>query len=433
MARGQSPYQGNYTFPVASTVERSMQQAAGAQAQMFAGLGEEFGGAIDKYFQGKDEKKMAESMAENRIALEIVYGDQGTVPTDPKERIKDIRGVMRASGGYQNFIARMENFELKQQNKAMQDQFMDLRQEQILSSQQKRFDEASKRQATTKFAEWALSKSPQEKPEVVREKVLSERFEPVTRKAVGPTTPQAPNVNVVTGEVIYPEQKPAPLTGPSEEFMARLAESGLPPESMALAYDAAVKKQAQEAETEAAQAGVLGKMQIAEFEAELEDRSKGPRDLSGSMVVNDALARADELLGGWTTGYASYLKGLPATDAKAVDSLFETVKANIGFDKLQAMREASPTGGALGQVSDRELKALQAVFGNLDQAQSEEMLRYNMRMLQHVYNNIIHGEGNHPYAHPAQQSQGRSNVEASPEQVEQLRELEELERQRGGG
>lgn len=409
-----------------------MQQAANAQAQMFQGLGKEFGGAIDKYFQGKEEKEMATSMAENPIALEVVYGNQGTVPTDPAQRIKDIRGVMRASGGYQNFIARLDNFELKEQNKAMQDQLMDLREEQILASQQKRFDDASTRQGLRKFTEWALSQSPQEKPEVVREEVLSERFDPVTREAVGPTRPEKPIVNVVTGEVTYPERKPAPITAPSEEFIARLADSGLPPESMALVYDAALKKRGQEAEAQAAEKATKDKMRIAEFEKLLEDRAKGPRDLSGSMIVNDAIGRADELLGGWTTGLGSYFKALPATDAKAVDSLFTTIKANIGFDKLQAMREASPTGGALGQVSDRELKSLQAVFGNLDQAQSEEMLRYNMRLLQHTYNNIVHGAGNHPYTHPGQQSQGRPDVEASPELLERQRELEELIRQRGG-
>lgn len=130
MARGQSPYQGRYTFPVASTVERSMQQAAGAQAQMFAGLGEEFKGAVDKYFKGKDEKKAVESMAENPIALEVVYGNQGTVPTDPKQRIKDMMGVMRAGGGFENFITRVENFGLRQREKTMQDQLFGMREQQ---------------------------------------------------------------------------------------------------------------------------------------------------------------------------------------------------------------------------------------------------------------------------------------------------------------
>jgi hypothetical protein len=120
-------YKGNYTFPVRSTAAQSIQQGANAQAQMYASLGQTFGDAIGKYFQGKEEKEMAVSMAENPIALEVVYGNQGTVPTDPAERAKDMRGVMRASGGYQNFINRMENLELKQQNQATSNQLMDLR------------------------------------------------------------------------------------------------------------------------------------------------------------------------------------------------------------------------------------------------------------------------------------------------------------------
>ena len=49
-----------------------------------------------------------------------------------------------------------------------------------------------------------------------------------------------------------------------------------------------------------------------------------------------------------------------------------TLKANIAFGELTAMREASKTGGALGQVSDREGKLLQDALGALDMAQSPE-------------------------------------------------------------
>ena len=106
-----SVYQGKYTFPVASTAERSIQQGATAQAQMYAGLGQTlgktFGDAIGKYFDVQDEKKAAESMAENQIALDVVYGGRD-VPADQKERIKDMRGVMKASGGFKNFLGRIE-------------------------------------------------------------------------------------------------------------------------------------------------------------------------------------------------------------------------------------------------------------------------------------------------------------------------------------
>ena len=53
-------------------------------------------------------------------------------------------------------------------------------------------------------------------------------------------------------------------------------------------------------------------------------------------------------------------------------SLATTIKSSIGFDRLQQMREESPTGGALGQVSELELVTLQATLGSLDLNQSKE-------------------------------------------------------------
>ena len=77
-------------------------------------------------------------------------------------------------------------------------------------------------------------------------------------------------------------------------------------------------------------------------------------------------------------------------------ALLDTVEANIGFDKLQQMRAASPTGGALGQVSERENKLLQATYGSLSQSQSEEQFKRNLRRLRETYLDTIHGEGQGP-------------------------------------
>lgn len=65
---------------------------------------------------------------------------------------------------------------------------------------------------------------------------------------------------------------------------------------------------------------------------------------------------------------------IPGSEAVDLAQSVETVKALIGFDQLQKMREASPTGGALGQVSERELAYLQSVAGSLNLAQSTEKL-----------------------------------------------------------
>lgn len=50
----------------------------------------------------------------------------------------------------------------------------------------------------------------------------------------------------------------------------------------------------------------------------------------------------------------------------------DTLKANISFGELQAMREASKTGGALGNVANQELELLQATLGGLNMNQSAE-------------------------------------------------------------
>jgi len=79
-----------------------------------------------------------------------------------------------------------------------------------------------------------------------------------------------------------------------------------------------------------------------------------------------------------TTGLRSWLPlagGLatvPGTDAANFKAGLETLKSQAGFSVLQAMREASQTGGALGQVSDFENRMLQTNLGALDTAQSED-------------------------------------------------------------
>lgn len=79
------------------------------------------------------------------------------------------------------------------------------------------------------------------------------------------------------------------------------------------------------------------------------------------------------------------LSNIAGSDAYDFNARLETIKANIGFDKLQAMRDASPTGGALGQVSEMELKQLNASMGNLDIGQSPEQLRENLIAVREQY------------------------------------------------
>jgi hypothetical protein len=82
-----------------------------------------------------------------------------------------------------------------------------------------------------------------------------------------------------------------------------------------------------------------------------------------------------------STGAWSILNAVPGTPQGDLAGLIETIEANVGFAELQQMRENSPTGGALGAVSERELALLNATMGNLKQSQSREQFVYNLERL----------------------------------------------------
>ena len=108
-------------------------------------------------------------------------------------------------------------------------------------------------------------------------------------------------------------------------------------------------------------------------------------------LVRDEIGLAKQLIQSspnMATGLVGGLsKAVPGTAAFQLAKRLESIKANIGFDKLQEMRQNSPTGGALGQVSDFENRQLQAVFGSLEQANTAEDIAYNLRRLEEIIAN----------------------------------------------
>lgn len=130
----------------------------------------------------------------------------------------------------------------------------------------------------------------------------------------------------------------------------------------------------------------------------------GPADIKAGELGEKArlrqdstLAQADSVLKevkdakgmvGWNTaGVGGVMSVLPATDARDLGAKLQTIKANLGFDRLQQMRDQSPTGGALGQVAVQELAALQATVASLDQLQSPSQLGTALDKIERHYTN----------------------------------------------
>jgi len=89
---------------------------------------------------------------------------------------------------------------------------------------------------------------------------------------------------------------------------------------------------------------------------------------------------------GLTGAVARAVPGSPAMDAKALQ---DTIAASISFDRLQAMRNASPTGGALGNVTENELNLLQSTLGSISLSQSDKQLIENLNRLEKIYTDVM--------------------------------------------
>lgn len=101
-------------------------------------------------------------------------------------------------------------------------------------------------------------------------------------------------------------------------------------------------------------------------------------------TVDRAMTEADGLL---ATGFVGQIAGqIAGTPAYNLQRRVETIKANLAFDALQQMRAASPTGGALGAVSERELNLLESSIENLDPGQGAEVLKQNLANIRDHYN-----------------------------------------------
>ena len=97
-----------------------------------------------------------------------------------------------------------------------------------------------------------------------------------------------------------------------------------------------------------------------------------------------------------TGAVGSFLSKVPGTAAADVRFLLDTVRANIAFDKLNQMRQASKTGGALGNVTERELGLLQATMGSLEQAQTQDQFRFNLIRIHNQLLDTVHGPDKGP-------------------------------------
>lgn len=143
-------------------------------------------------------------------------------------------------------------------------------------------------------------------------------------------------------------------------------------------------------------------MERKDAAAKAEQRAEGAA--GAADVVLGKIKQAKKLLGqaSWynpATGFgAEKAAGIGGSNAANMKAIVDTISANIAFGELQAMREASPTGGALGAVSERELVLLSSTLASLSQSQSPEQFAKNLDELETIYSGIMAKAAAYPNA-----------------------------------
>jgi hypothetical protein len=132
---------------------------------------------------------------------------------------------------------------------------------------------------------------------------------------------------------------------------------------------------AQQAEIETQQKKVEQKMQASAALSSVSTAVGATEKALDEAVIPGAVGPGSKLYN-MTVGQLGGMAG------NVVRDNIDTIKANATFDKLAAMRQASPTGGALGSISDFENKLLGAATATLSPNLKADQLKENMYRVQ---------------------------------------------------
>ncbi len=422
------------TTPLLQAQIRSSEQMGNA----IAGLGRDIGSGIEKFMQNKKEGEAAE-MQIGALLQNMSPERQKEIQSGEGELGKSLSKFLSGELGNSKKKALLGSLmtintadQLKREEAMAAERFKQQQEANELKRQliQGQIDDRlSDRQATETLITKLYSRKPTGK--------LNEAGQDDLERGLAflPPGPQAREEykNRLLQDPQFQQTEPVMgMTG--NPFLQQFAGDSPAVQNLALAYNQANAPKPMTPKEEAELNKILlgnrkTELELSNLETPKETYKPGPDIMSNNIKRANDIMDNDGIIP--ATSFGGLLKAVPGTDAHKLGNLLQTIKGNIGFDYLQQMRENSPTGGALGQVSNQELSTLQSVFGSLEQTQRAEDLKYNLQLLNHVYNNIIHGKGKHDIPHPdvKNDSQGQT-PQVDPSAPASQATLDELEKKR---
>lgn len=361
---GMSP-QDIQAAQMAQMNQRAMQQAQLNPMQLAtygaAMSGQQLGGALRGLLGGEDPE-LKRTREVNQVASQIEWNDP--------ESILNAAQQLNAAGHIREAMALMQKYQEASLSQAQIGKEGALAQQAAAETQRKEFAFAQEERLREE-----LSALPPEATDAQVEQIVRKYGKPddIFKTIERRSTAEANRV--------------AKLELEREKAAAREAEKE---RDRAFREQMALLAQQQRAATNDLQREMLRmRMQdMADAKAAKEDKKQLAQDMAvrhAQKVISD-VSEATNLVSGFTTGVVGKASSfVPGTDAYNLNQRVLTIKANLGFDRLQQMRDASPTGGALGQVAVQELEALQASVGSLEVGQSKDELLKNLGKIDQHY------------------------------------------------
>lgn len=373
----------NTNYQVASTAPAAnlIAQAGAVQGQMFANLGKTIGNTLEKYRDNK-EKKERQEMSENMFLRQYESNPDNplfkNLGIQNSEEAKEVAKAVSKDPSLVNDAIRLGQIATQAQDRELRNF--------LLRDQQNRL--MQKEQSDRNIARFNFAR-----PEM-----------PITEDTPGEKMPEldpdpfAPPPSTFLEDSRAVTMLPERFQGQGRQVQDAVESGQLSPlegnRIIGSIYSQAMAEQ---------KTGLTPSEELAreKFEYEkgkdqkLEDEKNKPKppvyQERTLLAIDDALAILNDdsyrlPVAGLFATTASEIGG---TDSANLRQAIATIESSIGFDRLQKMRDDSPTGGALGQVSERELSLLNASLGSLSQMQSEEQLRTNLERVRTHYDNFI--------------------------------------------
>jgi hypothetical protein len=105
--------------------------------------------------------------------------------------------------------------------------------------------------------------------------------------------------------------------------------------------------------------------------------------------ISGVAQEAGRQVGAGTTGFFSPLKFIGGTTAADLAGNLETIKSDAFVSNITEMRQNSPTGGAVGNVSDKDLEMLQSLQTTFRQNLKPTTLRANLKKYQKIRAKVV--------------------------------------------